>query len=382
MNKEKNLIVFGEDWGRFPSSTQYIIQGLIKLGWNILWINSIGLRNPSFEWSYFKRLANKFTRIFFVKKKHKDSLPLSLTVLDPIVIPLVGSSFIDRINRFLLDKQLRCSAQYNNMLNPIVWTSLPSALPLLKIFTQCPIVYFCGDDFSVLGNVPQPQYIAIEEQLNKIASLVFVVNENLVKKNYATKTYYVDQAIDLNLFQKKYSRPVDLPKGKPIAGYYGTISEFLLDMDLIYGVVKALPTWNFVFFGPCDTDLSKLKKLDNFFYYNQKFIQEVPAYSQHWDVSLMPFVISQLTNAFNPLKLKEYLSSGKPIVSVNVSIVRPYKEFVYIAKNMDDFIKGIELSLGDEKQELRQDSVKYDGWDNRAITVDEKLVALLGTEGC
>ena len=42
---KRDLVVFGEDWQRHPSSSQHVITELAK-NHRILWINSIGLRRP------------------------------------------------------------------------------------------------------------------------------------------------------------------------------------------------------------------------------------------------------------------------------------------------------------------------------------------------
>ena len=65
---EKNLIIFGEDWGSFPSSTEHLTKSLLKKGWSIIWINSIGLRQPSLNLKDMVRLFKKLKQLFQKKK--------------------------------------------------------------------------------------------------------------------------------------------------------------------------------------------------------------------------------------------------------------------------------------------------------------------------
>jgi len=55
-----DLIVFAEDWGGLPSSTQHLIKQLAKTR-KVVWINSIGLRQPTLSVNDIKRLWAKLT---------------------------------------------------------------------------------------------------------------------------------------------------------------------------------------------------------------------------------------------------------------------------------------------------------------------------------
>ena len=65
MIKKRDIIVFGDDWGRYPSTIQYLAQELAKDN-RILWIGSLGLRKPKFHYKDFKRIYEKGEKIFQV----------------------------------------------------------------------------------------------------------------------------------------------------------------------------------------------------------------------------------------------------------------------------------------------------------------------------
>ncbi|KTD04754.1 glycosyltransferase [Fluoribacter gormanii] len=374
MNANKTLIVFAEDWGRFPSSTQSLISALLKKNWHVTWINSIGLRKPSLSISYFKRVLEKLAQFVLGKKsKYRISLPENLTVIHPLIIPFIGNPIIDTLNCFILKKQLKTTLK--KMKQPIIWLTLPSAYPFIRIFNNCPLVYYCCDDYSALVKPPLPKLDYFENQLIEKAALIYVTSAVLAKKMPKNKTHFLDQAIDIDLFTKPYARPDDLPTGKPIAGFYGSLCSWV-DINLIYQCATRLKNWNFVFIGPKNIDLEKLETLSNFFYLGPKAYVDIPAYSQHWDVGLIPFVNNQVTAACNPLKIKEYLSAGKPVVTTNIPALHMYKKNIYIAKDTDDFINGIVASLGDNKEEIRKNLVKDQSWDSRALALEKQLLDL------
>ena len=47
-HSKPQLVVLGEDWGQHPSSTQHLIKRLLP-DYQVLWVNSIGLRRPRFK---------------------------------------------------------------------------------------------------------------------------------------------------------------------------------------------------------------------------------------------------------------------------------------------------------------------------------------------
>ena len=60
------FIVFGEDWQSHPSSTQHLFKQLAKQH-QVIWINSIGMRKPTFRLIDVKRVFNKLKKPFYIK---------------------------------------------------------------------------------------------------------------------------------------------------------------------------------------------------------------------------------------------------------------------------------------------------------------------------
>ncbi len=53
-----DLVVFGEDWGGHPSSTQHLVRRLSGQR-RVVWVNSIGLRRPRLDRADLARLGRK-----------------------------------------------------------------------------------------------------------------------------------------------------------------------------------------------------------------------------------------------------------------------------------------------------------------------------------
>ena len=53
-----DLIVFGEDWGAHPSSTQHLIRQFLGSR-KVIWVNSLGLRTPKLNLEDGRRAMRK-----------------------------------------------------------------------------------------------------------------------------------------------------------------------------------------------------------------------------------------------------------------------------------------------------------------------------------
>ncbi|MEP7274246.1 MAG: glycosyltransferase, partial [Acidobacteriota bacterium] len=69
---------------------------------------------------------------------------------------------------------------------------------------------------------------------------------------------------------------------------------------------------------------------------------------------IIPFKINQITESTDPVKLYEYLSAGKPVVSVNLPEVERHGEYVYIAGSTAEFAIKLDHALAENDPALVQ----------------------------
>jgi len=365
------MVVFGEDWGSHPSSTQHIIKCLIERH-NVIWVNSIGLRAPRPNVKDVKRVWRKLISMALKpRKKLKDH---SLTVVSPQALPFYGNTLARYLNGFLLKNIVSKAMKQKEMVTPVIWTSLPSAVDVIGKLNEVKVVYYCGDDFGSLAGVDHLAISKMEDELVDKADIILVASGELKRKFPADKTYLLPHGVDISAFVKPSARPEDLPMGKPIAGFYGNLAEWI-DINLLADFAASLTDWNLVLIGPHNTDLSRLKKLGNVFLLGEKEHSELGAYVQHWDVSLLPFKNNAQIKACNPLKLREYFAAGKPVVSVDFPALAEFKDLVYVADTSQDF-KNLVVKAKSEPEMLRvcrRKRIEKSSWDNRAKYVEKLL---------
>ncbi len=369
------VVVFGEDWGRHPSSTQHLVARLAA-DHDIIWINSIGLRRPRLNLADLGRVASKLRRMILPKAPSAGSrqpVPERMSLLSPRVVSWPGSRIAAFLNRISLTHQIRAELARRRLSGPIFFTSLPSAISVMDGLPDAPVVYYCGDDFGALEGVDHQPVLKMEVALAKRADLIFAASETLAERFDPAKTVLLPHGVDLELFQTQQFRPADLPLKGRIAGFYGSLSSWI-DLKALALTAQKMPDWNFVLIGPQRVDVSELKRLRNVFLLGEKPHEMLPAYVQHWDVSLLPFRDTPQIQACNPLKLREYLATGTPVVSTSFRALAPYADLVQVTPYGCDYSEAILRAADDRhRDDLRRQSVVNESWDRRAGDIADCL---------
>lgn len=393
---KRDLVVFGEDWGSHPSSTQHLIKRLRQQR-KVVWVNSIGLRRPRLSWHDAKRLVAKVGAMF--NTSHPVTTLEEMAIIHPRVLPLPGNPMARGVNRQLLEKSVRDKMQQVGIEKPILWISLPTAVDMVGRLAEHAAVYYCGDDFSALAGVDHEPVARLEAELVERVDLILAASPTLLGKFPQHKTRLLAHGVDCAHFSQAAPRPQDLPQGKPIAGFYGNLADWI-DLELLVATAKRLPHWNFVLVGPVNTDVGVLAMLENVHLLGEKPHAVLPAYVQHWHVSLMPFKDTAQIRASNPLKLREYLAVGKPIVSTEFPALDGYRDLLVVATQAEEFARAIEnasinlpawaadgeledhinswqeVTTLDELSAMRRQRVAGETWEIRAEEVSAMLDAL------
>lgn len=166
-------------------------------------------------------------------------------------------------------------------------------------------------------------------------------------------------------------RPMDMPKNnRPIIGYIGAVAPWI-DWELIEYISSHNKTFNFVIIGPLYGQFIGNVKAPNLYYLGRKEYEVLPQYLQCFDVCMIPFKITSMIQACNPIKMYEYLSAGKPVIATNMPEAAAIKE-VYIGKSKEEFNQRIHQALFEKNNQnkinLRIELAKNNSWIHRAAT--------------
>lgn len=373
----RDLIVFAEDWGGLPSSTQHLM-GHVAQHRKVLWVNSIGLRSPQLNRKDIQRVWQKLT----AKKISSSStqamaVPVNLTVINPSTLPAPRSKFARKLASEMLSHQLKPIINANKLHDPIFWTSLPTAVDVVDKLELSSLVYYCGDDFSSLAGVDHDTVALRERELIARADLILAVSDTLYQRLYSTRTQLIPHGVDYDLFSSPLPAAADFPQnGRPTAGFYGSISQWL-DYDLLEKIISKLPNWNFVFIGNISENAAphaaRLATFENTFFLGARPHHQLPSYSQHWAASLLPFLDNAQINSCNPLKLLEYLAAGRPVISTPFPALKSHLRFVNVVHSPQEAIIALENSRTENNNFTQQLAVKSHTWQARAEKLEKWL---------
>jgi glycosyltransferase involved in cell wall biosynthesis len=164
-------------------------------------------------------------------------------------------------------------------------------------------------------------------------------------------------------------------------GYFGAIDSWLMDQELIRHVSGKRPAWQWVLIGLRASPLD-IESLGNVHYLGSKPYSSMPCYAASFDVCVLPWVTgNEFVNYGSPIKVREYLATGKPVVITPLYEYEPLDGILRISRGYDDFIAKVEDALANdsvEKREARQQAVKESTWDARAEEVSEDIKAVAG----
>ena len=241
------------------------------------------------------------------------------------------------------------------------------------------VVFDCMDDHGGFST-NTAQALKTEAVLMKNADLV-ITSSNLLEersKLINASTIQVKNGTEFEHFTNPIRNgQLEHLCDRPIIGYYGAISDWF-DMELVARCASQRPDWNFVLIGATfGADLQPVAGLGNVHLLGEKPYKDLPGYLAYFDVCTIPFKIIPLTLATNPVKFYEYLSAGKPVVSVDLPELLAYQEDCYLAHNADEFLAQLERAYNEredgKKIERRLKLASENSWDAR-------VGAILGSE--
>ena len=310
----------------------------------------------------------------------------------PMVLPFGNTlPFIKKINFKIELKFIRRIMEKLKIHDPIHIIIYPYFIDFVgKLGEKMVIAYFVDDSTAEIKDPAERQ--ALQKKIRylcKKADIVLTTSTALYNemKHFNKNTFFVPNGVDANHFMKALLPETRIPDSirnisKPIVGFMGIIDN-RLDVPLMLKLAKNHPKWSIVFVGKVKkkyVNIAALKKLKNVHFLGMQKPEDLPAFIKAFDVCLIPYVDSQLTRNIYPLKLHEYLATGKPVVSTNMPELYPFKEVVRISKDYKEFEDNIIKSLKEDKEENKLKRIaiaKQNTWDNRIETISKIISKFL-----
>ena len=267
-----------------------------------------------------------------------------------------------RINNIIEKQEIKDFIFINsfNIYYPNIGKLIPSKLN----------VYHCVD--PIIIDFDKKHGVKSEQIIIENSDLVICTSKQLYKekKEYHPHTYFIPNAADISHSKKARQVKTRIHTKlkeikKPIIGYFGNI-ERRIDYHLLDEVFQVNLDKNFVLVGPYTKEFipDNWFTATNIYLLGQVPFSEMPSILKGFDVAIIPFKKDQVSNTIFPLKLFEYLGSGKPVVSTDFN--PDLKDFTHNTVKYCSKAKEFSEAINDA---LENDSLEKT--DNRIAIAEE-----------
>lgn len=364
------VVYFGNDWFAENRTSSHHIAKRLAGRVNLLYVDSPGMRPPSGNKRDIKRI---FLKLGQALRKPQWVEPGLWHCTVP-QLPWRGLPGVALLNRWFGAWAVRRAMKVAGIESPILWFLVPHPAFMAKALPHRSLIYYCIDDYAAHPGVDVAHIQACDLALTQQADHVFVAPPALVERKKAINaaTSFSPHGVDVDLFAQAQQPATVVPDAAaglkhPVIGYFGLIAPWT-NVELIAHLARSRPDWQFLLVGHASADVSPLQALPNILMVGPQPYETLPRWAKAFDVAIIPYRLNQQVANANPLKLREYLATGKPIVSVPTAEVERFGDLIHVATEPDAYLAAVETALADtsaERQAARMAAVSTMSWDHR-----------------
>ncbi|HEX5703198.1 MAG TPA: glycosyltransferase [Pyrinomonadaceae bacterium] len=345
-----------------------------------------GVQRPQQIMSQFARNGHRVFCVRLDRVLRGDSAPrfliskLQENVYDVVVAAIrpvrLNQEVVSGPNGEAITKSLADLRRAYEIDNAVAYVASPAWTDVAKQLKKSgvKIIYDCVDEWDGFPGFSNA-ISAAERRLAAECDLLIVSGERLHDKwrSLNCQPLLARNAVDPDFFRALHTPSNLLPRlAHPIVGYLGVLASWF-DVDLMMELAQKRPGYQFVLVGSAlDIDLRELRQLENVHVLGHQPYATMPQFLYHFDVCLIPFRLNKTTAAVDPIKVYEYLSCGKPVVSVALPELQPLKDLVYIATSAERFLEHLDIAIAEKDEKLverRRAFAQQNTWSHRYETI-------------
>jgi len=370
----------GEDWwyhnrGHFDMRIMRELSAQVP----VLYVNSIGMRTPAVREGrmFARRIARKLRSMKrgFVRVDERFG----------VVSPVVAPTGLGRVMTMpTLPMQVRRAAARLGISRPLIWIACPTAAEIVCGWPDAPLVYQRTDRFERFVDVNAERVARYDEYLKARADLTVFCSSLLLAEEaeMCGHACLLGHGVDYQRFADAGAGLVDEPADmgelpRPRAGFIGSIDAHTFDPTLMCDVARRLPDVQFPLIGGC-TLPERWCDEPNITMLGRRPYEQVHQYMAACDVLIMPWARNRWIEACNPVKLKEYLAIGRPVVSTSFPELKRFGDLVATADDAAGFAGAIRAALAAPPEDAarRRAAVRGETWSSKCAALLRRLRVL------
>ena len=373
------ICIGGSDWW-YHNRGHFDFQVMRRLARSmpVLYVNSLGVRMPGP--SNPKEFAGKFKRKLQSLSRGMVNVENRFWVFSPLSIPGETGR---KISGFALAPQIRYAAARAGISKPLLWMHCPAGAGLITEFNPVATIMQRTDRFEAF---PEGDPVQLSQQvaaIKRAAELVVYCAPHLMaeEKNQVRRQVLVTHGVDVETFVEagtiRAPDPSDVATiATPRVGFIGGIDAHTFDPDLFLSIATRMPGVNFVMIGGCSLPQGWCD-LPNVHFLGRKPYDLVARYMAAMDVLIMPWNRSEWIKACNPIKMKEYLAVGRPVVTTDFPALDGWRDLVRIAGGAESFASQIRSAIETPYNPAAARSrVAGETWDAKAQSILDGIGSL------
>ena len=373
------ICIGGEDWW-YHNRGHFDFQIMRRLAEDrpVLFINSLGVRMPSLSNKslFMKRITRKLKSL----RRGIVNIENNFWVFSPLSVP---GSFGRKIAEKTLAPQIRAAARYAGIKKPLLWVHCPAGADLVDKLNPVATIMQRTDRFEAFPEITDNSVSKAILKLKQAADLAVYCNQDLMHEEtgQVKNSCMISHGVDYHKFAdaglRKTGQPSDMKHIQgPVIGFIGGIDHHTFDPELFLATAKRLPNCQFALIGNCSLEAGWCT-LPNVHMLGQKPYDHIANYMAACDVLIMPWNKSDWIKACNPIKLKEYLATGRPVISTDFSALDPYRDLVKVANGPGEFANAIaDVILFPPDPDAARARVLKEGWDSKARELNAHLAKI------
>ena len=346
MAETPTILYFGNDWSGENRTSSHHVARWLAVRYRVIYVECPGLRAPKGTGRDLRKLAAKL-RLALAGPRPQ---PEGLSVQTLLQIPLHRFDLVRRANRVLMRLSLKLLLRRLGVRAPVTWFVVPHLAGVVGRLGERLSVYYCIDDYASLPDVDSDAVRAMDEELTRRADLVFVASETLLagKLSLNRETYVSPHGVDYAHFVSAQDPALAIPDDiaalpAPIVGFFGLVERWI-DLGMIEYLAEKRPGWTFLMIGRVAVPDAPARP--NIVYLGPRPYSTLPAYGKAFAAAIIPYHLTPQVLHANPIKLREYLAMGKPIVSVSTPEIDKFAAHVRIGRSREEMLAHLDAAVG------------------------------------
>jgi len=352
VNTSPPFVVFSDDWGRHPSSCQHLIRQLLPRH-EVYWVNTVGTRPPRFDLYTLRRGAGKFAECL-TSCRTDDAGEPSPTILKPLMWPSFRGRLARQFNRRLLVNHI---AKRLGGREAVFVTTVPVVADLVGALPAKRWVYYCVDDFASWPGLDGKTLQILEADLVATVDRVISASDALLRRlqELGRDSTVLTHGVDSAFWNHSNGHESPLLNGseQPIVLFWGLIDQ-RLNAEWLLRLSDAMPNGTIALVGPHQDFDARLTRLHRVRFLGQVSFSDLPKLARCAKVLIMPYADLPVTRAMQPLKFKEYLATGKPVVAARLPATMEWNDAADLVSTADEFVAAVHrrISIGPDQSQL------------------------------